>query len=80
MERNLTPPPPIQGDVYKSEGLPPLPSSLGEAITLFQASALARDVFGDAFVDHYAAMRRWEIEQHRRAVTEWERRRYFEQV
>jgi len=25
-------------------------------------------------------MRRWEIEKHRRAVTEWERRRYFEQV
>jgi hypothetical protein len=25
-------------------------------------------------------MRRWEIEKHRRAVTGWERARYFEQV
>ncbi|HET6615551.1 MAG TPA: glutamine synthetase family protein [Dehalococcoidia bacterium] len=80
VERNLAPPPPIQSDVYKSEGLPPLPATLEHAIDLFDASATAREWFGDAFVDHYVAMRRWEIERHRRAVTAWERRRYFEQV
>ena len=80
IERSLAPPPPMQSDVYKSEGLPPLPSTLEHAIDLFDASALAREWFGDAFVDHYVAMRRWEIERHRRAVTAWERRRYFEQV
>jgi glutamine synthetase len=80
IERNLASPPPMQSDVYKSEGMPPLPATLEHAIDLLDKSALARDWFGDAFVDHYVAMRRWEIERHRRAVTAWERRRYFEQV
>jgi glutamine synthetase len=80
IERGLTPPPPLQGNVYESAGLAPLPRTLDEAIALLDGSAVARDFLGDAFVDHYVAMRRWEIEKHRRAVTEWERRRYFEQV
>jgi glutamine synthetase len=69
-----------QGNIYETEGLPALPRTLEHAIDLLDASAIARDLLGDAFVDHYVAMRRWEIEKHRRAVTAWERRRYFEQV
>ena len=80
MERGLPPPPPAQGNVYAAEGLTPLPRTLEQAIDLLDRSELARDFLGDAFVDHYVTMRRWEIEKHRRAVTEWERRRYFEQV
>jgi glutamine synthetase len=80
IERDLTPPPPCIGDVYKTEGLRPLPRTLEQAIDVFERSAIGRDFLGDAFVDHYVAMRRWEIEKHRRAVTEWERHRYFEQV
>jgi glutamine synthetase len=80
IERALTPPPPCAGDVYKTEGLRPLPRTLEQAIDLFEQSAIARDFLSHAFVDHYVAMRRWEIEKHRRAVTDWERRRYFEQV
>ena len=80
IERKLEPPPPLRGNAYDAEGLAPLPRTLEEAIGLFERSDVARDFFGDAFVDHYAAMRRWEVEKHRRAVTEWERRRYFEQV
>jgi glutamine synthetase len=34
----------------------------------------------DAFVEHYARLLSWEAEPFRRAVTDWERRRYFEQV
>ncbi len=80
IERGLALPPPFSGDVYKSEGLRPLPRTLEAALDLFEASAIARDYLSDAFVDHYVTMRRWEVEKHRRAVTEWERRRYFEQV
>jgi glutamine synthetase len=80
IERGLAPPPPFAGDVYKSEGLRPLPRTLEAALDLFEQSGIARDYLGDAFVDHFVAMRRWEVEKHRRAVTEWERRRYFEQV
>ncbi len=28
----------------------------------------------------YAAFRQWEVERFQRAVTDWERRRYFEMV
>jgi glutamine synthetase len=80
IERGLAPPPPFAGDVYKSEGLRSLPRTLEAALDLFEASAIAREYLGDAFVDHYVAMRRWEVEKHRRAVTDWERRRYFEQA
>lgn len=80
IERGLTPPPPAEGNVYENEGLAPLPRTLDQAIELLDASAIARDFLGDGFVDHYAAMRRWEVEKHRRAVTGWERTRYFEQV
>lgn len=80
IERGLEPPPAFAGDVYKAEGLAGLPPTLEHAIDRFEASAVARRYLGDAFVDHFVTMRRWEIERHRRAVTEWERRRYFEQV
>jgi glutamine synthetase len=80
IELGIEPPPPYQGNVYENEGLTPLPRTLDEAIELLDRSEIAREYLGDAFVDHYVTMRRWECEKHRRAVTEWERRRYFEQV
>ena len=80
IERRLELPPPVTGDAYRATEAPPLPRSLPEAVERFERSDLAREAFGDEFVDHYARMRRWEVEQHRRAVTDWERRRYFEQV
>jgi glutamine synthetase len=80
VERGLTPPPALTGNVYETEGLTPLPRTLEQAIDLLDGSEIARDYLGVEFVDHYVAMRRWEVEKHRRAVTEWERRRYFEQV
>jgi glutamine synthetase len=80
VERGLKPPAPQSGNVYEATGLRPLPRTLDQAVELLDASTIARDWLGDAFVDHYVAMRRWEIEKERRAVTEWQRRRYFEQV
>ena len=80
IERGLQPPSPMQGNVYAAEGLPLLPRTLDQAVELLDRSEIARDFLGDAFVDHYVTMRRWEVEKHRRAVTAWERRRYFEQV
>lgn len=79
IERGLEPPPPVEGDAYAIEA-PRLPRSLPEAIERFASSAVAREYLGDAFVDQYARMRQWEVEQFGRAVTDWERRRYFEQV
>ena len=80
IERKLEPPPATEGDAYAIKGLPRLPRTMAEALEQFERSDLARDFFGDGFVEHYAAMRRWEVEKYNRAVTDWERRRYFEMV
>jgi len=49
-----------------------------ETTRIFRASDRARDWFGDDFVDHFAATRDWEWRQWLDAVTDWERKRYFE--
>jgi glutamine synthetase len=62
--------------------VPPLPSSLGEAVERFRDSAFAGAIFGKDVVDHYAVAGAWEWQafQAPDAVTEWERRRYFEVI
>ena len=53
--------------------LPKLPTSLESATALFKRpDSLAREVFGDFFVDHFEGTREHECEVHRRAVTAWE--------
>lgn len=60
--------------------VPPLPSTLGGAVEAFRDSAFAGDALGRDVVAHYAEAGRWEWERFLEpaAVTEWERRRYFE--
>ncbi|MEX0801687.1 MAG: glutamine synthetase family protein [Dehalococcoidia bacterium] len=80
IENNLEPPPATTANAYDVASAEPLPLSLPEALDRFRDSALARRWFGDAFVDQYVAFREWEVQCHRQAVTDWERRRYFEMV
>src|SRR3990170_4803668 len=80
IEKGLEPPPMTKGNAYQVSDAPPLPLSLPEALERFRDSALAREWFGAEFVEQYAAFRQWEVEKHRLAVTDWERRRYFEMV
>lgn len=80
IENRLEPPPTTKGSAYNNADAPPLPGSLLEALDRFRESDLPRRYFGDQFVDQYAPFRRWEVEQHRLAVTDWERRRYFEMI
>lgn len=74
------PEPLITGNAYDY----PLPAHLMLPVTLWDAaqrlkhSEAARTLFGDAFVDHYAATREWEERQFRKHVSEWEMERYFE--
>ncbi|SDE67331.1 glutamine synthetase family protein [Kordiimonas lacus] len=60
------------GDEHK------LPLTLWDAAQRLRASTAARDWFGDAFVDHFAATREWEEREFRKHVTDWELNRYFE--
>jgi len=70
--------PPITGTNVGAENIPRAPRTLIETTRIFGQSGFARDWFGDAFVDHYAATRDWEWRQSLDVVTDWERRRYFE--
>jgi glutamine synthetase len=70
--------PPITGTNVGGEKVPRAPRSLIETTRIFQKSELARDWFGDLFVDHFAATREWEHRQWQDAVTDWEMKRYFE--
>jgi glutamine synthetase len=69
---------PITGTNKGAEDVPRAPRSLIETTRIFRESEVARDWFGDAFVDHFAATREWEWRQWLDAVTDWELRRYFE--
>lgn len=55
-----------------------LPQTLWDAAQNLKASQMARDFFGDAFVDHYAASREWEEREYRKHISQWELERYFE--
>ena len=68
------------GNAYVDEQLTRLPSSLRAATDLFAQSALARTAFGDDVVDFYTRHARLEQEAFDHAVTDWEKRRYFEQI
>jgi glutamine synthetase len=69
---------PIHGTNQGAENIPRAPRTLIETTRIFRESKLARDWFGDDFVDHYAATREWEWRQWLDAITDWEMKRYFE--
>jgi len=69
---------PIVGSGYADQTSAKLPSNLYEAATRLSGSQAAREIFGQAFVEHYAATRLWEWRQSQTAVTSWEMERYFE--
>jgi glutamine synthetase len=71
---------PIEGTNAGADDVPRAPRSLVETTRIFRNSALARDWFGDDFVDHFAATREWEWRQWQDAVTAWELKGYFESI
>ena len=80
IENRIEPDAPIEGNSYDREHAPArrLPATLYEAAERLAASKSARAVFGDEFVEHYAATRQWEEREFRKAITDWELSRYFE--
>ena len=69
----------FEGNAYASDK-PRVPTTLAEARELFLASTVAREVFGDDVVEHYAHAAQVEIDAFNRAVTDWERVRGFERL
>ncbi|MBW2189213.1 MAG: glutamine synthetase [Deltaproteobacteria bacterium] len=58
----------------------PLPLTLEAAVEKLRGSKAARQALGEEFVDHFIRSRDWECREYRKAVTDWELRRYFEAV
>ncbi len=80
MEHKVEPEPMIEGNAYARK-LPAqlaLPRTLWEAAQRLRASQMAREWFGEEFIEHFAASREWEEREFRRHVTDWELARYFE--
>jgi glutamine synthetase len=80
VEQGLALGPPVEGNAYAVSPAAgsELPATLWEAAQRLRASRAARELFGDAFVEHFAATREWEEREHRRHVGDWELARYFE--
>lgn len=70
----------FEGNAYADATLPSLPSTLREAASLLNQSTTARKALGDAVVDFYVRTAHLEMDAFDRAVTDWERARYFEQI
>jgi len=79
IEQKLELPQASQGNAYTG-GAERLPTTLAEAVELFDNSQIARDAFGDDVVDHYLNNARVELTAFNGAVTDWERLRGFERL
>ncbi len=80
VENRIEPPPALDGDGYTSPGVARLPGTLREANDEFRSSEFVRLSLGDEVVQHYAHFFETEQESFDGAVTDWERRRYFERI
>ena len=64
------------GYADKKNGI--LPANLWEATQAMKTSPIAKEILGQAFVEHFAATREWEWKQFNKVVTDWELKRYLE--
>lgn len=71
---------PVIGSGYEDDTAARLPRTLQEATERLTRSALARELLGSDFVDHFVCTREWEWRQAQQAVTDWELKRYFEVI
>ena len=80
IRNRIEPPECFTGDLYAARHLPRVPTGLQEATERFAASEFATRAFGADVVEHYAHFFTTEQAAFARAVTDWERRRYYERI
>lgn len=76
----IEPPDMFEGDVYAAQHLPRVPYTLEQATDLFANSDFAKRALGADVVEHYTHFYNTEVEAFHKAVTDWERQRYFERI
>ncbi|GGO73973.1 glutamine synthetase family protein [Nonomuraea cavernae] len=69
----------FEGNAYAS-GAETVPTTLRDALALWEGSKLARETFGEDVVEHYANNARVELAAYDAAVTDWELFRGFERM
>jgi glutamine synthetase len=85
IRRGLTPPPPVEEDVYdfdysrlKELNIATLPGTLEEAINEIEKDEVLREALGEHAYEAFIRAKRVEWEDYRIQVTDWELRRYLE--
>lgn len=66
------------GNGYRDEEHGTLPRNLWDATQAMKNSSIAKELFGEKFVEHFTQTREWEWRQFSKVVTDWELKRYFE--
>ncbi len=85
IERGLTPPPPVNEDVYDFDerelaerAIGTLPGTLAEALDALENDAVILDALGPEIADAFMRAKRAEWDEYRIQVTSWELERYLE--
>jgi glutamine synthetase len=78
IERKTDPGPELIGNAYAKAQAEPFPSTLREAVDLWERSTFAMETFGDEVWRHYLNYGRTEQRLFDQVVTDYERRRMFE--
>jgi glutamine synthetase len=78
IERGTDPGPELVGNAYAEAEAEPFPSTLREAVGLWEKSKFARKTFGDGVWRHYLNYGKTEQRLFDEVVTDYERRRMFE--
>jgi glutamine synthetase len=72
----------VTGNAYDIQDQLPsemqLPGNLKDATRDLKQSEVAREIFGEEFVNHFVATRDWEVREYERHVNDWQLKRYFE--
>ncbi|MFD0793708.1 glutamine synthetase family protein [Mucilaginibacter litoreus] len=71
---------PTQGNGYADKANGSLHTNLYDAAVAMQQSSVAKNLFGEGFVQHFTQTRLWEHRQYAKSVSDWELKRYFESV
>lgn len=71
---------PFKGNAYEATSLRSVPSSLKDAAETLEKSKRAKSAFGEEVVGHYVRLAKLEQQAFDNAVTDWERRRYFDRI
>jgi glutamine synthetase len=80
ISEKIEPPECTSGDLYGATDVRQVPKTLGEAVQRFATSDFAQRAFGEEVVTHYTHFFETEQNAFNTAVTDWERKRYFERI